>query len=257
MKLTTPLSERILTRKYINSEIQSERELHQIYVNKVSSNTFKMIYFIIITTIGHTIVRQTNFLPATLLGNGDFGNLFDKNHPTLMFFEKPAYFDIYYCSCLSYHLVESIYLFLTETNQTDFVMMLLHHLCTVSLIVFSYCSNNSNVGAIVLLLHDASDIFVYVTRIAINTKYSSIVRVPPGVFMLVIYIYLRLYVFGTLLVTIYVSCVGAWNMLTFPMFMFLCFLYTLHLYWTFLIVKKLFLFISQNEIEDVYKVKTR
>lgn len=44
----------------------------------------------------------------------------------------------------------------------DFLIMFLHHVATISLIVFSYVNNMARVGTLVMCLHDAADVLIEV-----------------------------------------------------------------------------------------------
>ena len=77
--------------------------------------------------------------------------------------------------CLSYFANDFFWL-LREDKQTDFINMLLHHICTISLIVFSHLVNYSNVGSIVLILHMESDIFVHSTRFLLQTDFPEFIK---------------------------------------------------------------------------------
>lgn len=48
----------------------------------------------------------------------------------------------------------------TEVTRSDAAEMIVHHMVTILLIVFSYLLNFSRIGSIILLLHDLSDVFL-------------------------------------------------------------------------------------------------
>jgi len=48
----------------------------------------------------------------------------------------------------------------TEVSRSDSLQMILHHLTTIALMVFSYLSNYTRIGASILLLHDTADVFL-------------------------------------------------------------------------------------------------
>ncbi|CAL6022369.1 Ceramide_synthetase [Hexamita inflata] len=50
--------------------------------------------------------------------------------------------------------------FETRKEHADFIMMVVHHACTISLICFSMYSKNYNMGVSTANLHDISDIFL-------------------------------------------------------------------------------------------------
>lgn len=55
-------------------------------------------------------------------------------------------------------------------HKRDFAEFTLHHFATVALIGTSYCFNDLPVGSVIMLLHDASDIFVNIFRITVETQ---------------------------------------------------------------------------------------
>jgi hypothetical protein len=249
----------ILQSSYKTEDKNDENHhLGKIYHKKLCISGFKMIYFIVAIATGYSILNQLDFFPTSLGGNGELKNMFNAGYPGYMFFWKPDYFDIYYLACLSYHVVDLIWLVFFYELQSDFVMMILHHICTISLVVFSYMSNYSNVGSVVMFLHDFSDIFVYLIRTVINTDAGKIWKVISGAVLLVIFIYTRIYVFGELIYTLFVyySKLG-WNPMNTPLTIFLAFLYVMHIYWVYSILKKMAAAVFKNKIEDTCKVNKK
>jgi ceramide synthetase len=45
--------------------------------------------------------------------------------------------------------------------------MILHHLTTTLLLVFSFVSNHTRVGSSILLLHDSSDVFLESAKVRV------------------------------------------------------------------------------------------
>ena len=66
----------------------------------------------------------------------------------------------------------------------------------ISLILFSYLSNYSQVGAVILFLHMKSDIFVHSTRYLLHTRFPPIFAEISGVILTINFIYMRKFVFG-------------------------------------------------------------
>ncbi|XP_011092574.1 LAG1 longevity assurance homolog 2 [Sesamum indicum] len=75
----------------------------------------------------------------------------------------------YMCQCGFYGY--SIAALLTwETRRKDFSVMMSHHIVTVILISLSYITRFFRIGAVVLALHDASDVFLEAAKVF---KYSG------------------------------------------------------------------------------------
>lgn len=76
---------------------------------------------------------------------------------------------VYMCQCGFY--IYSIAALLTwETRRKDFSVMMSHHVVTVILIGYSYITGFFRIGAIILALHDASDILLEAAKVF---KYSN------------------------------------------------------------------------------------
>ncbi|KAF8020297.1 hypothetical protein BT93_G0874 [Corymbia citriodora subsp. variegata] len=76
---------------------------------------------------------------------------------------------IYMCQC-GFYLYSIAALVTWETRRKDFAVMMSHHIITVFLISYSYLTSFFQVGAIVLALHDASDVFLEAAKVF---KYSE------------------------------------------------------------------------------------
>ncbi|KAF8389864.1 hypothetical protein HHK36_024381 [Tetracentron sinense] len=81
-----------------------------------------------------------------------------------------------------------------ETRRSDFGVSMAHHVATVILIVLSYIFRFARVGSVVLALHDASDVFLEIAKMA---KYSGFERIASFSFILLVlsWVVLRLIYF--------------------------------------------------------------
>lgn len=79
-------------------------------------------------------------------------------HPDLMLL-------LYYQYGLGFYISECFALFAEyDIKRMDFLVYLIHHFVTISLIVFSHCGYEHRVGAYVLFIHDASDIMLSASK---------------------------------------------------------------------------------------------
>ncbi|KAL2460246.1 LAG1 longevity assurance2 [Abeliophyllum distichum] len=82
---------------------------------------------------------------------------------------RPSIKLIYMCQCGFY--IYSIAALLTwETRRKDFSVMMSHHVVSVILIAYSYITRFFRIGAVILALHDASDVFLEAAKVF---KYSE------------------------------------------------------------------------------------
>ncbi|XP_053149960.1 ceramide synthase 5 isoform X2 [Hemicordylus capensis] len=62
----------------------------------------------------------------------------------------------------------------TDVRRKDFLIMFIHHLTAVVLITTSYITNMVRVGVLILCLHDVSDSFLEVAKMANYAKYQRL-----------------------------------------------------------------------------------
>ena len=112
----------------------------------------------------------------TISGNGNMKNLYSKGVYSLSFFERPPLFDFHYYVNLAYTFADLICVVFIYDKQTDILVMSFHHFCTIVLIIFSYYNHFDSIGAIILYLHNFSDIFVYIGRVLLYTKSPGFIK---------------------------------------------------------------------------------
>jgi hypothetical protein len=209
----------------------------------------------LIAAFGYYVLSQTNYFPRILFGNGELSNCFIGGYPDWIYHKKPDLFNVYYLVALAFHLTDLIWLLWIYELQTDFRMMLVHHICTISLIIFSYLCNYSNLGSVIMFLHDFGDIFVYIARVFLNTRAPEYTKISSGILLLFVWIYTRIYVFRGIIYDIYLGFSMNYNWAIINILAFLCFLYVLHCYWVYLIFKKICAALFIKTYEDTFKVQ--
>jgi hypothetical protein len=134
-----------------------EKENEEIRIAKTQKSCdhfYKGFYFIISTVWGYLVMKDSNFLPRSLLGVGDLSHVHD-NYPLV---EWPAGLRTYYLFTMGYHL-QCLLHHMSDHVRHDYMEMMLHHIVTMFLYGFSYLVNMTLGGAVVMYLHDIADIF--------------------------------------------------------------------------------------------------
>lgn len=176
---------------YTHCKEKDDEEIRLAKTEKACNSFFQFVYFSVIVVWGHIILREENFFPPELLGQGSLSNL------TASFphheFKYPLGVKYYYLITLGYHLASFIEHAMSEARN-DFVEMYLHHLLTIYLYSYSYLMHRTPEGAIIMHLHDFADVPTQLVRCFVETTF-----VPAAVFgavsMLISWGYTRLYVF--------------------------------------------------------------
>ena len=110
---------------------------------------WRFIFYTVFCVIGY----KTLFTPDTAIWVKDTKQHWDDwpLHPLT------SAISLYYHVELGSYLHQLLW---TEVNRKDTIEMILHHLITISLIVTSYLTNYTRVGASILFLHDLADVFL-------------------------------------------------------------------------------------------------
>jgi hypothetical protein len=241
----------VLASKYNDPNNNELYKMRDIYAHKLTNNFFKALYFIIIVIFAYHSCKDADYFPYELGGKGDIMNSFNQGLTYFIYYDKPKYLDLYYIISLSYVLSDSIWLLFIYESQTDFPLMLLHHIVTIALIGFSYLVNISQLGVVTLFSHDVTDIFVYLLRIIINTDLKDKYKIGFGSIFLFVYLYTRVYVFGKLfyLETVYAN---EWSLFLRILWYFQILLLGMHAYWLYQIILR-FYYLSITDVGKISK----
>lgn len=255
-KYLIKICKKIMKRSYRFPTNEKDRQLGERYKFKLPEHAFKGTMYTLLTISGYYILKDLNYFPKSLLGKGWLPNMFIKGYPNSFYLEKPPLFDFYYMFCLSYFSCDLIWLLFISDHQTDFINMLLHHICTISLIVFSHLVHYSNVGSIVLFLHFVTDIFVHITRFLIQTDAPEIFKNASGLALVFSFLYVRVYVLGDIIYVLY-HYVTWKGIIDWFLLIFLSIIYLMHINWAIMLVQKMIALFMGTSIYDTreYKVK--
>ena len=255
-KLLKNFIEKVMKKAYRFPKNEKDRQLGEKYRIRLPIHVFKGSMYIFFTLFGYYVLKDINYFPKSLLGKGWLPNMFIKGYPDSFYLEKPPYFDFYYMFCLSFFISDLIGLF-REDKQTDFINMLLHHVCTISLIVFSHLVHYSNVGSIVLFLHMESDVFVHVTRFFLQTDAPEIIKDVSGLFLVFNFIYTRTYVLGDIIYVLYMYV--TWKgVIDWFLLIFLTLIFIMNFNWALMLLQKMFALFMGTKLNDTrdFKVNT-
>ncbi|CAL0312122.1 unnamed protein product [Lupinus luteus] len=222
------LAIRMLTRGRTALRITKEM---QVKIGKCSESMWKLTYYATAELFILKIIYNEPWFTDTTLYFKDW-----PNH------ELKSPLKIYYmCECGFY--IYSIAAILTwETRRKDFGVMFSHHVITVFLIGISYLTSFFRIGAIILALHDASDVFMEAAKVFKYSGREFGASLCFG-FFAVSWLLLRLIFFPFWVIratsTDLLKCLNLSE--TFPMFLYYTFntllimLLIFHIYWWMLI----------------------
>lgn len=93
---------------------------------------------------------------------------------------------LYYHLTISHYLYSTYLLIFVDHRLKDFFQMVIHHMITLFLTMGSYYGiSRSHIGVIIMLLHDASDPFLHVAKMAKYAKKDDLANISFGIFAIV------------------------------------------------------------------------
>lgn len=142
--------------------------------------------------------------------------------------------------------------------------MTLHHFVTCALLVFSYISLYNTIGLQISFLHDLADISTFMVKLSSNMNIDAF-TVFGAFFCLAGWLFSRIYAlpffiyYGT--EEIYEGYLPRMlgSIFHYKIYrVFLCILYTMHCYWTYLLVRKIVqVVVFGDKVEDHQNVITK
>ncbi|XP_074157688.1 ceramide synthase 4-like [Sminthopsis crassicaudata] len=167
--------------------------------------------------------------------------------------KQPLKTTIYWWYLLELSFYLSLLLTLTlDVKRKDFIGQVIHHFVTITLISFAYSANFVNVGALVLLLHDVSDIFLEAYKML---SYAQWKQAREAIFILFTLVFLvtRLILFP--IKVLYTTYYVAQQKKTFFFGYYfsialLMALQGLNVFWSFLILKMVCKFLSEGQVTN-------
>ena len=168
-----------------------------------------------------------------------------------------------YCLELAFYSQGIPGVFLWETKRKDRWELFAHHVATVVLIAYSYYLNLTRVGVMVLVCHEMNDIFMEAAKMSRYAKAPEWKTTSLFVIFMLSWFVTRIYLFGFVVIrsTLFESYERAAEVGVdiFPhaeiLNGFLMFLYVLHLYWSYLIVRIAVRQITTGRAEDIREVE--
>ncbi|XP_020833859.1 ceramide synthase 4-like [Phascolarctos cinereus] len=167
--------------------------------------------------------------------------------------KQPLQPAIYWWYLLELSFYLSLLITLTlDVKRKDFIGQVIHHFITITLIFFAYSANYVKVGALVLLLHDVSDVFLEAYKMLSYAQWKQ-ARDDIFIFFTLVFLVTRLILFPkkVLYTTYYVAqkkskfFFGYYFATTLLMA-----LQGLNVYWSFLILKMFYRFLSEGQAKN-------
>ena len=255
-KFSKPFHSRICKEK--KDEVKRDR-----YIERMCESTAKSTFHTTAFIWGYVVLKQANWLPWCIGGEGALDVVLKNNVVTELPFGIPLRAVITYGLFTSgYHLSELFrYTFISD-RKSDYEEMVVHHIVTVMLYFGYIIANIHCIGAFVAVLHDVADIFTNLGRIAQGTEYEK-VSVTFFFIVLVTWAWTRLYIlpytiwfmesdlipefFSKMeLASVYVPYIHS-------MAFFLGCLAILHYWWFFLIVQMLYGLMTRGQLVDLQR----
>ena len=245
---------------------------------KFCEQAWLALHYTIATSLGYYVLRETPWWPPL----SESGMLaISASQAEREADQKDLGLQVLYSMQLAFYTLELATLLSSKQRRSDAMVYFFHHIYTLFLMSGSWISYNHRVGSLVLFLHDIGDIFLPIgkcytyaeehIRVKHPQHYAFHKNVGMSAFVLFVIFFAipRLILYGGLVYRSmldfhWLKCCGidlesgycgpclmgsGW---TTPLVMTLGFLYPMHVYWFYLIVKMAArLLLSPGEYDDV------
>lgn len=145
------------------------------YLDRMCESTAKATFHTTALIWGWIVLKQANWLPWCLGGQGDLDMVIRNSiRAELPFGIPPRAVVTYGLYTSGYHLSELFRYSVTGRNNSDFEEMVVHHIVTCMLYFGYIIANMHCVGAFIAVLHDVSDVFSNYGRICQGSVYEKV-----------------------------------------------------------------------------------
>lgn len=132
---------------------------------------FKLTYFLGSTSAGFYLFWNREWFPSILGGQAESFRPLYEAYPFVPITDGVI---LYYMCQLAYHTHSLVYQF-AKSKRNDFLEMIIHHVCAIFLVLFSYFNGFHRVGCAVYFLHDLADVWAYAVKSTVDTDYIALV----------------------------------------------------------------------------------
>mmetsp|Transcript_10474 Transcript_10474/g.18301 ORF Transcript_10474/g.18301 Transcript_10474/m.18301 type:complete len:315 (+) Transcript_10474:3-947(+) len=165
---------------------------------------------------------------------------------------------VFYCIETGFYIQAIHFLAVHEVRRKDWLECMIHHCAAVALLFYSYSVNFTRVGVMIMLVHDASDIFLEAAKLA---RYAKAQVLATGLFVVfaIIWVITRNVIFPFVLIrstmteTLHYAHLN--NISAEPHYTvlnsMLILLEILHMYWTYLIFKIIWRQVKGGDARDI------
>jgi len=248
-----PCGKIILTNAYKKSEKPASDDT----LAKWNESAWKATFYIGVVAVGIAAAWHERFVTDTK----HFWLGCDRFPPCN--YSIPVLMRVMYSLELGFYLQAVPYLFLWEVRRKDFWENFAHHLATIGLIVYSYEVNFMKIGTMVFLCHDINDIFMELAKLSKYARREGLANVLFASFV-ISWFATRMFYFPVWIIR------SAWyepieiiadqyNINPHPhheiFLTLLCFLFALHSYWSYLILRIVVKQVIRGELEDIREEK--
>jgi len=222
-------------------------------IEKAAFARFRSLWYLVITIIGYYCLKDEIWLPRTLGGTARTLKDLDEFWDGLPYQPQNRKVVVYYMIQFGSALCTFILQFKQNRTRNSYGEFLLHDMATLMLLIISFLNNYLRMGAVVLFLHDISDIFSYGCKIFVDTKYIK-TTLFFYVSLVLSWFWTRLYVFPfQILLQCFTNNIWVRPELVGYMIIAICLitLLCLHIYWIVLILNIGVKFITSGEADDM------
>lgn len=176
---------RVVGKRYLFHFVASALNVPRKRREKFGYQLWLFLFYTVSTIFGAVTLRDRGYFTFPL----DHESKVRMVNPSLC--RPDASMKLYYRYEIGFFFAELVAIFV-ETRRKDFLEYVIHHTITIIMMAGSMGDRNHDIGAYTLFLHDISDIFLCLAKVAHYARLETITNISFGIFA-ASFAYLRLY----------------------------------------------------------------
>ena len=144
-------------------------KLTEVKFEKTVRSSVSLVWYTFATLYGYYLLKGHHYVPTPFLGSCTCKEIFS-GWP---YYKTDGNVRTFYMVMLSHHFYSLVELYWSARKRPDAPEMYLHHIATVSLMLFSYYTNHIPAGLTLLVAHNVGDIMLNLTKAVRDLRLTS------------------------------------------------------------------------------------
>ncbi|XP_076810161.1 ceramide synthase 4-like [Clavelina lepadiformis] len=154
----------------------------EVAILKFTETSWKCLLHTFLFTFGICILSQSSWL-------------LDNKQSVIGYPKHELWLSLYFLYMLEgAYYISLLMTIATDVKRKDWTMELIHHIAAICLISFSYATNQTRIGSLLMTLHRVADMLLQITKLLLYANHKTMANCM-FVFFVLVFLFTRLYVY--------------------------------------------------------------